>query len=88
MVRWRSLRCCEATPVLSQVKPIPWASAIQQQLSQINAKLDQVLTKLDDLDKKITAQHEQVMNALEALGFDIERTRDLLLNSLVHQAVS
>jgi hypothetical protein len=62
-------------------------AAIQQQLSVINAKLDQVLTKLDALDKKITAQHEQVMNALEALGFDVERTRDILVNSVVHQTV-
>ena len=59
---------------------------IQQQLSQINAKLDLVLGKLDKLDEKITAQHEQVMNALEALGFDIERTRDLLVSN-VHKQV-
>jgi hypothetical protein len=67
--------------------------SVNQALSQINAKLDQinhkldvVIEKLDQLDDKITKQHMEVMNALEAIGFDVARSNKLLLMQL-HKTV-
>jgi hypothetical protein len=55
--------------------------AINQKLEEINHKLDVVINKLDQLDEKLTRQHIQVMNALESISFDINRTRDLILSN-------
>jgi hypothetical protein len=56
-------------------------AAIQQTLSEINHKLDMVLSKLDALDQKITRDHIEEMNALESISFDVNRTRDLIAST-------
>ena len=54
-------------------------AAINQKLAEIDHKLDIVIGKLDALDRKITEEHIEVMNALESISFDVNRTRDLIL---------
>jgi hypothetical protein len=63
--------------------------AIGEALSQINAKLDQinntlktVVAKLDALGDQIAKDHLQVMNALEAIEFDVARTNVLMVNDM------
>jgi hypothetical protein len=49
-------------------------AAISKKLEEIDHKLDTVIDKLDKLDRKISAEHAEVMNALESISFDINRT--------------
>jgi len=48
--------------------------AINQKLAEIDKKLDLAIAKIDALDNKLTAQHVEVMNALESISFDVNRT--------------
>jgi hypothetical protein len=55
---------------------------IEAELAQINQRLTAIEQKLDGLEREIRADHEQVMSALEAIGFEVARTQSLLLSTL------
>jgi hypothetical protein len=46
-------------------------------------KLDVIIEKLDQLDEKITTQHYEVMNALESISFDVNRSLDMIRDEQV-----
>ena len=58
-------------------------AAINAKLEEIDKKLDKVIGQLDALDKKITDEHVAVMNALEGISFDVNRTRQLTATAQV-----
>jgi hypothetical protein len=57
--------------------------AINQKLAEIDHKLDIVIGKLDRLAQEIASEHVEVMNALESISFDVNRTRQLLVTTQV-----
>ncbi|NYF52360.1 hypothetical protein [Tunturiibacter gelidoferens] len=54
-------------------------AAIKQQLAEISGKLDQINSKLDQISDQIRKNQEQLISALEAISFDVQRTQSLLL---------
>jgi hypothetical protein len=58
-------------------------AAINQKLAEIDHKLDIVIGKLDQLAQEIATEHVEVMNALESISFDVNRTRQLLVTNEV-----
>ena len=58
-------------------------AAINQKLAEIDHKLDIVIGKLDQLAQEIATEHVEVMNALESISFDVNRTRQLLVTTEV-----
>jgi hypothetical protein len=57
--------------------------AISQKLEVMDHKLDVIMQNLDALDRKITEEHVEVMNALESISFDINRTLELIRSAEV-----
>ncbi len=55
---------------------------INEKLDKINSKLDTVISKLDALSDQMAKDHAQVMNALEAIEFDVARTYYLMTNEM------